>query len=82
MLQMQNISKIFRTELVETHALREFNLTVNSGEFVTVTGPSGSGKSSLAFDTLNSEANDVTWNSSQPMRDNFYPSWKNPNWTT
>ena len=47
MLQMQNINKIFRTELVETHALREFNLTVNAGDFVTVTGPSGSGKTTF-----------------------------------
>ncbi|NQY64791.1 MAG: ABC transporter ATP-binding protein [Alteromonadaceae bacterium] len=47
MLQMQNINKIYRTELVETHALKEFNLTVNEGEFVTVTGPSGSGKTTF-----------------------------------
>ncbi|NQY34664.1 MAG: ABC transporter ATP-binding protein [Alteromonadaceae bacterium] len=47
MLQMQKINKIYRTELVETHALREFNLTVKEGEFVTVTGPSGSGKTTF-----------------------------------
>jgi len=47
MLKMNNINKIYRTELVETHALREFNLTVNEGEFVTVTGPSGSGKTTF-----------------------------------
>ena len=47
MLKMQQINKIYRTELVETHALREFNLSVNEGEFVTVTGPSGSGKTTF-----------------------------------
>ena len=47
MLQMQNISKVFRTELIETHALRDFNLKVNEGEFVAVTGPSGSGKTTF-----------------------------------
>ena len=47
MLKMNNINKIYRTELVETHALREFDLTVNEGEFVTVTGPSGSGKTTF-----------------------------------
>ena len=47
MLKMQNVSKIFRTNTVETHALREFSLTVNEGEFVSVTGPSGSGKTTF-----------------------------------
>lgn len=47
MLQMQNISKIYRTDLVQTHALRDFSLTVEEGEFVAVTGPSGSGKTTF-----------------------------------
>ncbi|HKZ74513.1 MAG TPA: ABC transporter ATP-binding protein [Steroidobacteraceae bacterium] len=47
MLRMQNISKIYRTDLIETHALRDFSLDVNGGEFVAVTGPSGSGKTTF-----------------------------------
>lgn len=47
MLKMHGITKVFRTDLVETHALRQFDLEVNSGEFVTVTGPSGSGKTTF-----------------------------------
>jgi putative ABC transport system ATP-binding protein len=47
MLQMQNISKVYRTDSVETHALREFSLTVEEGDFVSVTGPSGSGKTTF-----------------------------------
>jgi putative ABC transport system ATP-binding protein len=47
MLCMQNISKVYRTDSVETHALREFSLTVDEGEFVSVTGPSGSGKTTF-----------------------------------
>ncbi len=47
MLSMQHISKVYRTELVETHALRDFSLEVNDGEFVAVTGPSGSGKTTF-----------------------------------
>lgn len=47
MLSMKNINKLFRTDLVETHALRDFNLQVNEGEFVAVTGPSGSGKTTF-----------------------------------
>ncbi|MFT5482171.1 MAG: putative ABC transport system ATP-binding protein [Halieaceae bacterium] len=47
MLSMKHISKIFKTDLIETHALRDFNLEVESGEFVAVTGPSGSGKTTF-----------------------------------
>jgi putative ABC transport system ATP-binding protein len=47
MLQMKNVSKIYRTDTVETHALREFSLSVEEGEFVSVTGPSGSGKTTF-----------------------------------
>ncbi|MBC7916748.1 MAG: ABC transporter ATP-binding protein [Rhodoferax sp.] len=47
MLQMKNLSKVYRTEMVETYALRNFNLQVKAGEFVAVTGPSGSGKTTF-----------------------------------
>jgi putative ABC transport system ATP-binding protein len=47
MLTLKNVSKSFRTDLVETHALRSLNLTVDEGEFVAVTGPSGSGKTTF-----------------------------------
>ncbi|WP_440906528.1 ABC transporter ATP-binding protein (plasmid) [Catenovulum sp. SX2] len=47
MLNMQKINKVYQTDLVETHALREFDLTVKTGEFVSVTGPSGSGKTTF-----------------------------------
>lgn len=47
MLSMQNISKIYRTELIETHALIDVNFEVNEGDFIAVTGPSGSGKTTF-----------------------------------
>lgn len=47
MLKMKSVSKTYRTDMVETHALREFSLTVEEGEFVSVTGPSGSGKTTF-----------------------------------
>jgi len=47
MLQMQEVTKVFRTAMVETHALRKLDLHVGEGEFVAVTGPSGSGKTTL-----------------------------------
>ena len=47
MLDMQAVTKVYRTELVETHALRSLDLHVKEGEFVAVTGPSGSGKTTF-----------------------------------
>lgn len=47
MIKINNLSKIFRTELIETHALKNIQLHVSEGEFVALTGPSGSGKSTL-----------------------------------
>ena len=47
MLKMSKVSKTYRTDTVETKALREFSLTVDEGEFVSVTGPSGSGKTTF-----------------------------------
>ncbi len=47
MLRMTRLSKVYRTHLIETHALRGFDIDVKTGEFVTVTGPSGSGKTSF-----------------------------------
>jgi putative ABC transport system ATP-binding protein len=47
MLDMHQVTKAYRTDLLETHALREFSLKVEKGEFVAVTGPSGSGKTTF-----------------------------------
>ncbi len=47
MLEMHDVSKVFRTDLIETHALRNFSLEVKAGEFLAVTGPSGSGKTTF-----------------------------------
>lgn len=47
MLEMDHVSKTYRTEVVETYALRDFSLQVRPGEFIAVTGPSGSGKTTF-----------------------------------
>ena len=47
MIQINDISKVFRTSEVETVALNHVNLEVKEGEFVAIMGPSGCGKSTL-----------------------------------
>ncbi len=47
MIQINNLSKVFRTSEVETVALNQVNLEVKEGEFVAIMGPSGCGKSTL-----------------------------------
>jgi len=47
MIQTNQLTKVFRTELVETTALAEINFEVKKGEFVAIMGPSGCGKSTL-----------------------------------
>lgn len=47
MITITNLSKIFRTEDVQTTALGGINLTINEGDFLSIMGPSGCGKSTL-----------------------------------
>lgn len=47
MIQTTDLTKVFRTEEVETTALKDIKLTVNEGDFTAVMGPSGCGKSTL-----------------------------------
>lgn len=47
MIRMKNLSKIYRTEEIETTAVNDIDLVIEKGEFVAIMGPSGCGKSTL-----------------------------------
>lgn len=47
MIKLNEISKIYRTDTIETRALDGVSLTIDKGEFVSIMGPSGCGKSTL-----------------------------------
>jgi putative ABC transport system ATP-binding protein len=46
-IQLEDITKVFLTDEVETHALDKIRLLIEPGEFVSISGPSGCGKSTL-----------------------------------
>jgi putative ABC transport system ATP-binding protein len=47
MIQLKDVSKIYKTEMVETVALSHVSFDIKKGEFTAIMGPSGSGKSTL-----------------------------------
>lgn len=47
MINVQNLTKVYRTDDIETTALNQLNFKINKGEFVSIMGPSGCGKSTL-----------------------------------
>ncbi len=47
LIHLQSVTKVFSTDEVETHALAGVELTINKGEYLSISGPSGCGKSTL-----------------------------------
>lgn len=46
-IQLENVTKIYKMGRIDVHALREVNLSILNGDFIAVMGPSGSGKSTM-----------------------------------
>lgn len=46
-IELERVSKVYRTKEIETTALENVNLRVEQGEFISIMGPSGCGKSTL-----------------------------------
>ena len=54
-LELKNIKRIYKTKNITTEALRDINLEVNQGEFISIMGESGAGDSDIMMtDTINS----------------------------
>jgi putative ABC transport system ATP-binding protein len=47
LIRLEGVTKVFRTDEVETHALSQVNLEIQKGEYISIAGPSGCGKSTL-----------------------------------
>ena len=47
LIKLDNVTKVFLTDEIETHALSGIHLTIGKGEYVSIAGPSGCGKSTL-----------------------------------
>src|SRR6058998_3988422 len=47
LIRLENVTKVFYTDEVETHALSSVGFEIHAGEYISITGPSGCGKSTL-----------------------------------
>src|SRR6266508_1201205 len=47
LIHLQDVTKVFLTDEVETHALSGIHLDIKDGEYISIAGPSGCGKSTL-----------------------------------
>jgi len=69
LIRMENLTKIFFTDEVETHALSGIHLEIRNGEYVSISGPSGCGKSTLLsiLGLLDSPTEGSYWLDNKPV---------------
>ncbi len=84
MITLTGINKIYRTDEIETQALENVNLTVQSGEFLSIMGPSGCGKSTLLnimglLDTPTSGTVEIAGTNTTGMKDKELAVFRNRN---
>jgi putative ABC transport system ATP-binding protein len=69
LIRLENLTKVFYTDEVETHALAGVHLEIKSGEFLSIAGPSGCGKSTLLsiLGLLDSPTDGSYWIHTEPV---------------
>jgi putative ABC transport system ATP-binding protein len=69
LIHLENVTKVFLTDEVETHALAGINLEIRTGEYVSIAGPSGCGKSTLLsiLGLLDSPTHGNYWLNGRPV---------------
>ena len=82
MITLTSLSKVYRTNEIETVALENVNLTVDRGEFLSIMGPSGCGKSTLLnimglLDTPTTGTIEINGTRTEGMKDKELAAFRN-----